>query len=625
MAEMSKEPEWLIRDNTNVVRGPYSAREVLQLLKKGQLKGKTELCKANSYWFYVDERVELERFFPDATLTDTRRIQAGTLTGAVTKTLMDGSRDLVTSATPVPAVDPSDLPPERAIGTSTTTAPAKQKPKTSPAARLGGLAHVEDEEITQEIYAPTGEGNKKKLWVALGGAVAVLAVLAFLLIGKNESVPSPAPIPAPAKREEEPAVPKGKDSLAALPLDKRVLNAFLANDLEQAERALAQLESKKKGSMEALLVRAMIKRRFRLDLDGAMASLDQARAATKNPKTAAFLDLLRGKYLMQKDPAAAVGVFASVSEESHLLMAKWNLSVALLTVQNLDNAARVIDEVEKLGDPAGAGFLRGWMADIRTPGDTAVETHLQKALAARAESVKTHLLLGLHKLRRGQLPAAEENFRAFIDFLPELDSDVVAGEPQRLSPDGVYSWVALQIREVHGLSSSETKKPSAVVMATLAMLAGIEGRSSDATQILDTAARAGGGGTVVSKVMAYLKWKEGRFQDAADVLSAVSESTRDPAMNFLLGRALFKSGKASEALKPLETSVSKLNSRADVMGHLAEALAASKRDGDAKQYAEKALELDPFEPSALGVLSRLGEHQFLYRDQYRAFLPFGEI
>lgn len=625
MAEMSKEPEWLIRDNTNVVRGPYSAREVLQLLKKGQLKGKTELCKANSYWFYVDERVELERFFPDATLTDTRRIQAGTgtLTGAVTKTLVESSRGTVTGATPVPAVDPSDLPPERATGATATPAPPKQKPTASPAARLGGFAQVEGEEITQETAAPSPEGSKKKILMAVGGAVAVLAVLAFLLMGNNESVP--APTAAPAKSEEEPVAPKGKDPLAALPLDKRVLNAFLANDLEQAERALAQLEAKKKGSMEALLIRAMIKRRFRFDLDGAMASLDQARAATKNPKTAAFLDLLRGKYLMQRDPAAAVGVFASVSEESHLLMAKWNLSVALLAVQSLDNAARAIDEVEKQGDAPGANFLRGWMADIRTPGDTAVETHLQKALSAGAEPVKAHLLLGLHKLRRGQLPAAEENFRAFIDFLPELDSDVVAGEPQRLSPDGVYSWVALQIREVHGLSSSETKKPSAVVMATLAMLAGIEGRSSDATQILDTAARAGGGGTVVSKVMAYLKWKEGRFQDAADVLSAVSESSRDPAMNFLLGRALFKSGKASEALKPLETSVSKLNSRADVMGHMAEALAASKRDGDAKQYAEKALELDPFEPSALGVLSRLGEHQFLYRDPYRAFLPFGEI
>lgn len=60
-----KELGWLIRDNSNVIRGPFKYGEVLQLIKKGQLKGKTEVSRANSYWFAMEEKAELGRFFPE--------------------------------------------------------------------------------------------------------------------------------------------------------------------------------------------------------------------------------------------------------------------------------------------------------------------------------------------------------------------------------------------------------------------------------------------------------------------------------------------------------------------------------------------------------------------------------
>jgi tetratricopeptide (TPR) repeat protein len=56
---------WLIRDTTNVIRGPFRHQEVLQLIKKGQLKGKTEIARANAYWFSLDEKAELGKFFPE--------------------------------------------------------------------------------------------------------------------------------------------------------------------------------------------------------------------------------------------------------------------------------------------------------------------------------------------------------------------------------------------------------------------------------------------------------------------------------------------------------------------------------------------------------------------------------
>src|SRR3990167_924379 len=60
-----RELGWLIRDNTNRIRGPFKQIEIVQLIKKGQLKGKTEISRANSYWFAVEEKVELGRFLPE--------------------------------------------------------------------------------------------------------------------------------------------------------------------------------------------------------------------------------------------------------------------------------------------------------------------------------------------------------------------------------------------------------------------------------------------------------------------------------------------------------------------------------------------------------------------------------
>lgn len=57
--------EWLVRDGSNVIRGPFKHAEILQLIKKGQLKGKSEISRANAYWFSLDEKAEVARFFPE--------------------------------------------------------------------------------------------------------------------------------------------------------------------------------------------------------------------------------------------------------------------------------------------------------------------------------------------------------------------------------------------------------------------------------------------------------------------------------------------------------------------------------------------------------------------------------
>lgn len=96
---------WLIRDNLNTIRGPFGYGEVLQLLKKGQLKGKTEIARANSYWFAVEEKVELARFFPELGIKVEE--QPTQMTATLTQADISGDRleaTQVTTVTPTPGV-----------------------------------------------------------------------------------------------------------------------------------------------------------------------------------------------------------------------------------------------------------------------------------------------------------------------------------------------------------------------------------------------------------------------------------------------------------------------------------------------------------------------------------------
>jgi predicted Zn-dependent protease len=61
----TNEPIWLIRDSSNRIRGPFRQAEVLQMIRKGSLKGKTEISRSNSYWFAIEEKNELARFFQE--------------------------------------------------------------------------------------------------------------------------------------------------------------------------------------------------------------------------------------------------------------------------------------------------------------------------------------------------------------------------------------------------------------------------------------------------------------------------------------------------------------------------------------------------------------------------------
>lgn len=55
------EDQWLVRTSLNEVVGPMSRDALIAQIREGKLGLQDEVCKANSYWIYLDEAEEVKR------------------------------------------------------------------------------------------------------------------------------------------------------------------------------------------------------------------------------------------------------------------------------------------------------------------------------------------------------------------------------------------------------------------------------------------------------------------------------------------------------------------------------------------------------------------------------------
>lgn len=53
--------EWLVRTTRNEISGPFSRQALIDKIQSGQLGPDDEVCQANHYWIYLDERDEVMR------------------------------------------------------------------------------------------------------------------------------------------------------------------------------------------------------------------------------------------------------------------------------------------------------------------------------------------------------------------------------------------------------------------------------------------------------------------------------------------------------------------------------------------------------------------------------------
>jgi hypothetical protein len=55
------EDQWLVRTSLNEIIGPISRDALITQIREGKLGLQDEICKANSYWIYLDEADEVKK------------------------------------------------------------------------------------------------------------------------------------------------------------------------------------------------------------------------------------------------------------------------------------------------------------------------------------------------------------------------------------------------------------------------------------------------------------------------------------------------------------------------------------------------------------------------------------
>ncbi len=53
---------WLVRTAKNVISGPHSKTEVIDLVKSGAIGPQDEVCPGNGYWIYLHEHEEVQKW-----------------------------------------------------------------------------------------------------------------------------------------------------------------------------------------------------------------------------------------------------------------------------------------------------------------------------------------------------------------------------------------------------------------------------------------------------------------------------------------------------------------------------------------------------------------------------------
>lgn len=53
--------EWMVRTSNLQVLGPFSKDEVIEMIQSGEVLHQDEVCRGNSYWFFVHEQDELQK------------------------------------------------------------------------------------------------------------------------------------------------------------------------------------------------------------------------------------------------------------------------------------------------------------------------------------------------------------------------------------------------------------------------------------------------------------------------------------------------------------------------------------------------------------------------------------
>jgi predicted Zn-dependent protease len=594
-------PDWLIRETTNIIRGPYTHGEVLQLIKKGQVKGKVELCRSNAYWFSLEESNEVERFFPEVT-SDTKKLHqepTGTVTNATA----------LAPEVEEPTQIISTIPDTKPMG-AVVASPRKKAPAAPKQIAKKAKAKFDSKWDSKFNFALTPK--IKSILTVVG--LAVLGV-GFYMIMSIEEPPKKPMKPGEAKKAQLQKPTK-------LPLSQQALRAFLLRDTDEVKRTLSKLEKDSAGATNVGVAQAIYKRWYLFDLDGAISTLEAASQKT-DAADRAKVENLMGVLLSERDlPRAAIHFTTALQAGSKI--AVYNFVNVQIRAGNIPLADAMLREWEKRAKPdlifySDLTLMALWSADKKSqgPSSTIYKMQIRDQFDARFRAIR-----GLIDLRRNQVPEAEEEFRAFVELLPELEVGTLK-DTRKVSDEAFYEYVWKQVQQLHGQTTSQNSRLSPAIAAGVGILTAIQNRAAEANGILTNALKAAPGDPTLLKALAYLRWREGRYREILDLVQSLPvDSQNDFAVIYLLAKTNLRLGNPPKAEGYFAQVVKRLPTRADGWSGYGESLLAQNKVGLAAPAFENAFKLDRLDPGVLRGFDQLHDWSFLETPEYKEMFPF---
>lgn len=675
--------DWLIRETNNNIIGPYTRDEVLQKIRSNKIRGKTEICLANNYWFCIDEKSELAKFFKE--LADLTKEHEKEMTATMTR---------------------SEMPTQQQFE-------AMENASSEQTSMIKGFASKEAENKTEEsewLSADYAEEFGSDLLVGVEENLANSAAAnnvnastdspdknsntsqAGMGIPKVENLPKPqgnistkasaAPkyifsddptqpnIPAPEKPTYQKYEENGAESKfgskrtlfiaslsiiglvllsgliyflerdkvkparikAEIPLSisagsvlDRLKIGFLASSMEQSQLALRELEKTKRGDYVNIIGAALLKANFQFDLDGALNQLEAGKQSlTLDTKQKAELENLLGIFSLSGNPAGAFEHFKSASalmpDEAAF---RYNAAVALYADgKSIQALAVLADLSKKSGLPEILSLLYAVSDEVKSASDEELEK-----LYIRAQKVDQsgflELCEGVHLLKKGSSSEAKAVFRKYLHRVYDLESPENLPNYRIAKSSKIWDRFLDAIRSSQSVTKNANAKPDPVLLSVEALLLIGKGDRVEAAKTLDQALRLAPGDGDVLVALSYLKYKEQKFEEVVDLLK---DNLREGAEYFpflkLAGFSYIKLDKYSLAEKTLLQATRAYPSSPEVLAALGDVL---KKNGDkvtSEEMFRSALTKNPRDSKAfLGIIGQ-GKLEILSNPPYKDLLPF---
>ncbi|RYZ98468.1 MAG: hypothetical protein EOP11_20660, partial [Proteobacteria bacterium] len=210
-----------------------------------------------------------------------------------------------------------------------------------------------------------------------------------------------------------------------------------------------------------------------------------------------------------------------------------------------------------------------------------------------------------HRLRKGGLRESESDFRAFIESMPELDPPSEVPKFRQMSDFDFYRYARAQLADMNTPGPIVGNKPSPVIMAADAVISSILSQTGDATKIVTDALKAAPGDIYAIKAMGYVLWKDGKYNELTELFNDPAKDRGSYSVNLLLGKALLKMGRKTEAEKHIASLTVTNPLRADGWSLLGDLQLGQGRGAEAKKSFTQALSRDPLDLVALRGLNKL--------------------